>query len=363
MEFDMRFQPLCVEQTLLESGLTRRPGQGDSQMAATIMLVDADAVSSSDWKAFLQNQGYRVVEIETGKTAIQRCPDVKPDLVLLNATLPDIPGFQVCKRLKADPVNRLMPVIMIVSNSDSEPFEASRACQSGADDFWSKPTSRWEVLHRVETILQLKTYIDQQAEDVLYALARSIELKIPPMAGHSDRLADCAVRFGEHLGLSQDELKALRAASVLHDIGKVAVPDRILMKPEGLSPDEMQIVRQHPVVGEEICAPLKSFRHLLPLIRHHHERTDGSGYPDGLMGDSIPLGAQILQMADIFDALTTNRPYRKELSTETAMAIMHREASQGLLCQKLFREFSIFVWSTNPWQSGGGRALGESRVN
>jgi len=332
-------------------------------MAATIMLVDADAVSSSDWKAFLQNQGYRVVEIETGKTAIQRCPEVKPDLVLLNATLPDIPGFQVCKRLKADPVNRLMPVIMIVSNSDSEPFEASRACQSGADDFWSKPTSRWEVLHRVETILQLKTYIDQQAEGVLYALARSIELKIPPMAGHSDRLADCAVRFGKHLALSQDELKALHQASVLHDIGKVAVPDRILMKPEGLSPDEMQIVRQHPVVGEEICAPLKSFRHLLPLIRHHHERADGSGYPDGLMGDSIPLGAQILQMADIFDALTTNRPYRKELLTETAMAIMHREAKQGLLCQKLFREFSIFVWSTSPWQSGGGRTLGDCRVN
>src|SRR5262249_60775438 len=117
MEFDMRFQPLCVEQTLLESGLTRRPGQGDSQMAATIMLVDADAVSSSDWKAFLQNQGYRVVEIETGKTAIQRCLEVKPDLVLLNATLPDIPGFQFCKRLKADRLTRLMPEIGTVATS------------------------------------------------------------------------------------------------------------------------------------------------------------------------------------------------------------------------------------------------------
>jgi len=359
----MQFQPLCVEQTLLESHLARRPGQGEPEMAATIMLVDADAVSSSDWKAFLQNQGYRVVEVNGGRTAIQRCPEVKPDLVLLNATLPDIPGFQVCKRLKADPLNRLMPVIMVALNSDSEPFEAARAYQSGADDFWSKPTSRWEALNRVETILQLKTYIDQQAEEVLYALARSIELKIPPMAGHSDRLAECAVQFGKHLGLTPEELRALRAGSLLHDIGKVAVPDRILLKPETLSAEEMQIMRRHPIVGEEICAPLKSFRHLLPLIRHHHERSDGSGYPDGLAGDSIPMAAQILQMADIFDALTTDRPYRKELTVETAMAVMHREASQGQLSPKLFREFSIFVWNTNPWRHGREMTLGDLRPN
>lgn len=332
-------------------------------MAATIMLVDADAVSSSDWKAFLQNQGYKVVEVGTGRTAIQRCPEVKPDLVLLNATLPDIPGFQVCKRLKADPLNRLMPVIMVALNSDSEPFEAARAYHSGADDFWSKPTSRWEALNRVETIIQLKTYVDQQAEEVLYALARSIELKIPPMAGHSDRLAECAVQFGKHLELAPEELRMLRAGSLLHDIGKVAVPDRILLKPEGLSADEMQIVRRHPVVGEEICAPLKTFRHLLPLIRHHHERSDGSGYPDGLAGDSIPLGAQILQMADIFDALTTDRPYRKELTVESAMNVMHREANQGQLSAKLFREFSIFVWSTNPWRLSREMKDAELRPN
>src|SRR5215470_139579 len=303
-------------------------------MAATIMLVDADAANSSEWKAFLQGQGYIVIGVETGRTAIQRCPEVKPDLVLLNYSLPDIPAFQVCKRLKADPLNRLTPVIMFMPSS--EPHEGSKAFQAGADDFWSRPTSRWEALNRVETIIQLKTYIDQQAEEVLFALARSIELKFPPMSGHSERLAECAVRFGEHLGLSADELRVLYAGSLLHDIGKVAVPDSILLKPEGLSPDEMQIMKRHPVVGEEICAPLKSFRHLLPLIRHHHERPDGSGYPDGLMGDSIPLSAQILQIADIFDALTTDRPYRKELNVETAMAVIHREASHGQLSPKLF---------------------------
>src|SRR5215475_2316265 len=181
-------------------------------MAATIMLVDADAVNSSDWKAFLTNQGYRVVGVETGRTAIQRCPELKPDLVLLNSSLPDIPGFQVCKRLKADPMNRLTPVIMVVQ--ESEPFEASRAYQSGADDFWNKPASRWEALNRVETILQLKTYIDQQAEEVLYTLARSIESKTPMMAGHSARLSEYTVEFGEHLGLTTEELGVLRAGSL-----------------------------------------------------------------------------------------------------------------------------------------------------
>ena len=293
-----------------------------------------------------------MIAVETGRTAIQRCPEVRPDLVLLNSSLPDMPAYQVCKRLKADPLNRLMPVILVVPISDSEPFEVSRAYQAGADDFWSRPVSRWGVLNRVDTILQLKSYVDQQAEDVLYALARSIELKIPKMTGHSERLSNYVVQFGAHLGLSTDELETLRAGSLLHDIGKVAVPDNILLKPERLSPQEMQIMRRHPVVGEEICAPLKSFRHLLPLIRHHHERPDGSGYPDGLMGDSIPLSVQILQMADIFDALTTDRPYRKEMSVGDALAVMQREANQRQLSQTLLKEFSIFVWTTKLWWCG-----------
>ena len=327
-------------------------------MGATIMLVDADAGNSSDWKGFLQNQGYAVIEVESGRAALRRCPEIKPDLVLLNSSLPDMQGFQVCQRLKADPMNRLTPVIMIVPTL--VPFEASRAYRAGADDFWSRPTSRWEALNRVDTILQLKTYIDQQAEEVLFSLARSVELKNPKMTGHSERLSDLAVRFGVHLGLTEEELQILRAGSLLHDVGKVAVPDSILMKPDTLSPEELQIIRRHPIVGEEICAPLKSFRHVLPLIRHHHERPDGSGYPDGLMGDAIPLSAQIVQMADIFDALTTDRPYRKELSTENAMAIMQSEANAGQLSLPLLKEFSMFVSASALW--GRRPDLGASEI-
>lgn len=330
-------------------------------MAATILLVDSDAMSNADWKVFLENQGYAVVGVETGRTAIQLCPSVRPDLVLLNSMLNDMPGFQVCKRLKADPMNRLMPVIMV--GAQPEPAGQKRAYLAGADDFWCRPSSRWDALNRLETILQLKTYIDQQAEEVLYSLARSVEKKNPLMTGHSERLGEYTVEFGEYLGLCADELNTLRTGSLLHDIGKVAVPDKILQKPGSLNPEEMAIVKQHPIVGEEICTPLKSFRHVLPLIRYHHERPDGSGYPDGLTGETIPLTAQIVQMGDIYDALTTDRPYRRELSVENALATMSSEAREGRLSVRLLREFSVFVWSKRPWRDGKWLETDRLRVN
>ena len=330
-------------------------------MVATILLVDADRGNCSDWKAFLQSQGYEVVEAESGRGALERCLRLKPDLVLLSSSLPDMQGFQVCERLKSDPQNRLTPVIMIAP--DSEPFEAYRAYQAGADDYWNKPTSRWDALSRLHSILLMKSYIDQQAEGVLFALARSIESKSAMSSGHSERLSEYAVQFGELLGLSSEELEVLREGSLLHDIGKVAVPDHILLKPGRLTPTEMEIMRQHPVVGEEICAPLKSFRHVLPVIRHHHERADGSGYPDGLRGDAIPLAAQILQMADIYDALTTDRPYRKAMPVEEALTVMNREARCGQLSETLFNEFSLFVWTKMPWRRYGDSMPNSSRIH
>lgn len=320
-------------------------------MAATILLVDANSSNGSGWKAFLENQGYTVVEAQNGRRAIEECPLVQPDLVLLNASLPDMQGFQVCQALKADPQNRLTPVILMAETQRKS--EVSPRFEAGPDDFWSKPSSRWEVLNRVQSILQLKSYIDQQAEGVLFILARSIESKNPLMTGHSERIAEYTVQFGEILGLMDDELENLRIASLLHDIGKVAVPDSILLKPGRLTPEEMKVMRQHPVVGEEICSPLKSFRQVLPAIRHHHERMDGSGYPDGLEGDAIPRAARILQLTDIYDALTTERPYRKALSLADAVQIMNTEAKEGLLDRVLLEEFLQFV--SNPTPRGSGR--------
>src|SRR2546427_10269103 len=191
---------------------------------------------------------------------------------------------------------------------------------TGADGFLSKPFDHSELLVHVRSFLSLKAYTDEleRAESVLFALAGSIEGKDPYTEGHCERLSGYSVRLGERIGLPEDQVIALRRAGVVHDIGKVAVSDAILLKPGRLTPEEFRIVQEHPVVGERICAPLKSFRLVLPIIRHHHEKLNGSGYPDGLKGEEIPITARVLQIVDVYDALTTQRPYKRALSRAEA---------------------------------------------
>ena len=179
--------------------------------------------------------------------------------------------------------------------------------------------------------MRLKKYTDEQAKSALFSLARSIDSKRNLKSGHSDRLVAYAEQLGASLGLGEEDLQELRIASWLHDVGKISVPEDILLKPGPLNAEEMTVIREHPVIGEKMCAPLKSLRPILPVIRHHHEKSDGSGYPDGLRGEAIPTKARILQIADIYDALTTNRPYRGALPPEEALQILFTEARKGWL--------------------------------
>jgi putative two-component system response regulator len=240
--------------------------------------------------------------------------------------------------MKGNPLNQHIPIVLIKASSD--PADAARGREAGAADFWGTSTSLGEVISRMESLLRLKSYIDEQAKSVVLSLARSIEAKRPLMNGHSDRIVKYAVQLGMSLDLPEEDLQELRIACVLHDIGKVAVPDEILLKPAALNTEETEIVRQHPAIGENICAPLKSLRRVLPVIRHHHERMDGSGYPDGLSGHEIPLMARILQIADIYDALITVRPYRGALSSADALETLNREAGNGWLDASLVWKFS-----------------------
>ena len=201
--------------------------------------------------------------------------------------------------------------------------------------------ARQEQLPRA--ILRLNLNIDRQAEAVVLSLGRSIESRDPLTQGHSIRLVEYTTLLGERIGLGERELATLRVGSLIHDIGKVAVPDAILLKPGPLSAGERTIMDQHPIIGESICAPLESLRNALPIIRHHHERMDGSGYPDGLCSDEIPLLARILQVADIYDALTSNRPYRKALSPEEALAHLGREADSGWVDGALIDQFEELI--------------------
>jgi putative two-component system response regulator len=213
--------------------------------------------------------------------------------------------------------------------------------EAGADDFLSKPVEREQLIARVRSLLRQKAYTDEleRAEAVLFALARSIEGKDPYTQGHCERLAEYSALLGEHVGLPLAEVKALRRAGIVHDIGKVAVPDSILFKPARLTRTEQLILRRHPVVGERICAPLKSFQLVLPIIRHHHEKMNGTGYPDGLKGEQIPLTARVLQIVDVYDALTTERPYKPALSVEDALRVMEKEVKKGWWDPAVFAAF------------------------
>lgn len=307
-------------------------------MNPTILLVDVASAERENWKAFLENQKHNVFTAENAESARRLCLQLQPDLVLLYDHLPQIRGFELCRRLKEDPLNRLTPVVLV--SAAPTPAEREQGREAGAADFWGPPSSLWGWLGRIRSLLRLKSYIDEAGKCVILALARSIEAKHSLMHGHSDRIADYAVRLGGNLGMTGEDLKELRLGGLLHDLGNVAIPDSILLKPGRLDPEETEIVRQHPLAGEQICAPLKSLRPILPIIRHHHERMDGTGYPDGLRAEEIPLKARILHVADVYDALIHDRSYREALTSGEALEILHQEAAHGWMDASLVWKFA-----------------------
>ncbi len=275
------------------------------------------------------------------------------DLALLDVVMPRPTGFDLCQAMKFNAKTRLIPVILLTSlNSDDDRIHG---IMCGADDFLNKPVNKHELLARVHSLLRLKQFTDEldNAETVLFSLALSIEAKDPYTEGHCDRLSKYSVALGEKLGLPQDLCVALRRGGLVHDIGKLSVPEHTLLKPGPLTPEERKIMEQHTVIGERICAPLRSFRHVLPIIRHHHEKQDGSGYPDGLKGEQIPLTARILQITDIYDALATDRPYRKALPQGEALSIMREEVKRGWWDGSILDEFEAVVHGYEPVHPAG----------
>jgi putative two-component system response regulator len=312
-------------------------------ITGTILVADDQAANRELLEELLTPQGCKVVTVPDGAAALEELTRAQFDLVLLDVMMPQLNGFEVCEKIKNNPDTYLIPVIMITALSDKQ--DRIEGIRVGADDFLSRPLDRTELLARVRSLLKLKQRTDEleRAESVLFSLARSIEGKDPYTHGHCERLSDYSTRLGEHLGLSEDQLIALRRAGIVHDVGKIAVPDAILLKPGSLTADEWKLIREHPVVGERICAPLKSFRFVLPIIRHHHEKFDGSGYPDGLRGEEIPVTARVLQVVDVYDALTTDRPYKKAFSITDALQTMKGEVAKGWWDPHIFDQFERLV--------------------
>jgi len=295
----------------------------------TVLIVDDLDLNRRLLKAMLKTAPYRLLEAKRASAALAMLAREKVDLVVVDLVMPEMSGPDFCRLLKTDRKTQLIPILMVTSVQGAE--NEITGIESGADDFLIKPLKPNLVRTHIRSMLRNKALIDslEEAETILFALAQAVEHRDKYTGMHCERLATYSIALGQALGLNRQDLLALYRGGYLHDIGKISVPDAILFKRGLLTDQEWQTMRQHTIRGEEICKPMKTLASVMPIIRSHHERWDGTGYPDGLRGEDIPLLARILQVADIYDALTTARPYKPAFSHEHALEIMHEEAGRG----------------------------------
>ncbi|MBW4687641.1 MAG: two-component system response regulator [Komarekiella atlantica HA4396-MV6] len=308
-----------------------------------VLVVDDHAASRMTAVALLAMEGYEVIEADSGFVVVELVTQKQPDLILLDVMMPGMDGFEVCQLLKQDEQTRLIPVIFITALNDRR--SRIRGIEVGADDFLTKPFDRVELAARVKSLVRQKRLNEDldHAEQVLFSIAMSIESRDPNTGDHCERLVKLGQAFGEYLNLSRYQIRDLMWGGYLHDIGKVGIPDAVLLKKGKLSPEDWKIMRQHVLIGEKICQPLRSMRGVIPIIRHHHERWDGSGYPDRLKGDNIPFLAQVFQLIDIYDALTSERPYKRAFTSEEALLVMQEETDSGWRNPELMQQFTEFI--------------------
>ncbi len=316
------------------SGRNRSVGCGASAQAssadARVLLVGDRNASLGTLDGYLTAEGYHPCYVASGVEAIEFCRNESPDLIVMDATVSGHANFDICNRLKQDSRTQRLPILMITTADARE--EKLCAIEAGTDEFIAMPIDPVELATRVRALVRGKRDMDvlEDAETVVFSLARAVEDRDPMLANHMERVANYAVQVGQALGCSERELKALWRAGRAHDIGKIAIPDEILLKPGQLTDEEFSVIREHPDKGYRLLVPLRTFGDALPAVRFHHERLDGSGYPLGLRGDEVPRLAQILAVVDVYDALTANRHYRAALSQEQALNLLREEASRGL---------------------------------
>ncbi len=305
----------------------------------TILIVDDLPENVELIKSLFMGQPYQLLSAHSGEEALSLVTENKIDLVLLDVIMPGMDGFAVCERLKSQKETRLIPVIMVTGLEDSS--SKLRGIKLGVDDFITKPVNIFELKARAASLIKLKQYTDQleNAESILFSLALTVEAKDPNTRGHCNRLANYGTMLSEQIGLGEDEIRSVRRGGILHDIGKLAIRDSILLKPGPLTSEEFEIIQTHPEAGEKICRPLQTMEDVLPIIRHHQERYDGSGYPDGLKGEEIPIGARIVSMVDAYDALTTTRPYRAAMEPARALYVLDEEVELGKWDKQLLNDF------------------------
>jgi len=297
-----------------------------AETRAKILAVDDAQENLELIQALLSVVGYEVVTASNGEEALAIVEKESPDLILIDAMMPKMDGFEVCALLKGKEETRLIPVVLVTPGQEME--HKVKGFEVGVDDFLHWPINSVELLARVRSLVRTKHLNDQlvTVERTIIALATAIEAKDPYTQGHVERVANYALALGKEMGLAPLELQLLRKAAILHDVGKIGVKESVLLKPDPLSEEELNHVKAHPAIGEKICRPLQQDSLILQVIRHHHERYDGNGYPDGLAGEDVPLAARIMAVVDAYDALTSDRPYRVRVPREAVLQILKEEA-------------------------------------
>jgi putative two-component system response regulator len=315
-----------IEHVFVHDALTLGP-----RRRSTVLVVEDEEAPRQLLSLVLQREGYLVELATDGKAALEAISTLQPDVVLLDVMLPELNGLEVCRRVREDARVRLTPIIM-VTGYDAE-ADRIQGLSAGADDFLAKPIIIAELLARVRSLARMKRYTDDldSASAILTTLAEVIESRYGYSPGHCHRMANYAAAVGRTLRASDDEMQALYRGAFLHDIGMLAISDMILQNPGPLSNAEYETVKAHPTIGDALCANLRSLQSVRPIVRWHHERLDGSGYPDGLRGQEIPLVAQIVGVVEMYEALTTTRPYQERFKPNDALVLLHRHADRGWL--------------------------------
>jgi putative two-component system response regulator len=346
--------PMTDAELVGASGLpaTAQLPQPAAPVHGTVLVVEDDTPVAFAIARVLRWAQFAVEIVADGQAALATVAERPPDLILLDWNLPKMRGLEVCEHLKRDPDTRLIPVVMLTAFND--PAHRLAAITAGADDFIARPFDPQQLSARILSLVRLKQYTDEleSAESVIRSLAMTIEARDEATDGHCQRLSRYATALGAAIGLDSDALAALDRGGYLHDVGKIGIPDRVLLKPGRLTSPEYTLMQQHTIIGERLCGNLRSLTLVRPIVRSHHERIDGSGYPDGLRGDAIPLSAQIVGVVDTFDAITTTRPYRPARSFDQGRDELLNDVRAGKLNPELVTEFLRLV------DDGAAHAIG-----
>ena len=315
-----------------------------------LLIVDDDLRVRETMRDYIEHLGYVVRDASCAQEALAEIGREPPDVVLLDVRMPGTNGIDLCRQLKDDPLTHLIPVVLITAERELDSRVAG--LEAGADDYFTKPVDPRELDARLRALLRLKRVLEEleEAENLITSLALTIEARDPYTAGHCVRLAARAMAFGERLGLGEDEQKALRLGGFLHDLGKIAVPDGVLLKAGPLSADERRLMEEHPAAGDRLVVPMRTLGLVRPIIRHHHERWDGQGYPDRIGGDEVPLLARLMAIVDVHDALCTRRPYKSPFDEEDALRSLCEGARSGQFDPELVRVFLELRRTSTDWR-------------